>query len=294
MAAVADAVGVSPSAVSQQISMLEDELEVALVERRGRGVSITPAGGVLVRHANRLLDIMEEAKTDLAEMKKTISGELVMSSFPSIAANLLPKALRELQLSYPELVVSASEMEPSASLASLRSWHVDLAIVDDLTLKADKNADALDTFLIYEDYIVTAMHQSHPLAAQPNLSLDDLRHEFWAIDARPNTFSETLYAMCAKRGFAPRIIGRFDAIDIVLLLVKNNCAVALLPQIRLSGVEKDVVARQFDPPIKRSIFLAIRRGEARRPALNVLVQKLQQHSWDIPSTPADHIGGIRC
>lgn len=293
MAAVADAISISPSAVSQQISMLEDELRVALIERRGRGVTLTPAGEVLVAYAGRLLAIVEEAKTDLAEMKRAISGELVLSSFPSIAASLLPRALRELQLSYPDLMVAASEMEPSMGLAALRSWQIDLAIVDDLTLKADKNLDAIETYPIYEDHIVAVMHASHPLAHQRGLSLTDFEQEYWAIDARPNTFSDMLFGMCAQRGFTPKVVSRFDAVDLMLPLVENCCAIALLPRIRVMAHHENLVALQFIPPIRRSIFLAIRRGESRRPPLNALLTKLQEHAKNLSSHPVDDLEGIR-
>ncbi len=293
MAAVADAISLSPSAVSQQISMLEDELQVALIERRGRGVNLTPAGELLVKHAGRLLDIVEEAKTDLAEMKQNISGELLISCFPSIAASLLPMVLRELQLSYPDLMVAASEMEPTAGLAALRSWQVDLAIVDDLTLRAEKNLDAIETYPVYEDHIVAVMHRSHPLANRKDLSLVDFEQQPWAIDAKPNTFSETLFAMCAQRGFTPKVVCRFDAFDVVLPLVVQRCAIALLPRIRVLAHVDELVARRFEPPIKRSIYLAIRRGEARRPPLNALLTKLRERARDLPAPSMDDLEGIR-
>ena len=64
MAAVAEALLISPSAVSQQIAQLEDETGVELVERRGRGVRLTPAGQRLADHAGRVIGVLEEAKTD--------------------------------------------------------------------------------------------------------------------------------------------------------------------------------------------------------------------------------------
>lgn len=293
MAAAADVVGLSPSAVSQQISLLEEEVGVALIERRGRGVAITPAGERLIQHALSILNILEEAKTDIAEIKQTVSGEVQLCSFPSIAASLLPAAIRELQVTYPELIVSAVEMEPHLGLAQLRSWQVDLAIVDDLALKEEKKADGLDTYPIYEDRIVAVLHRDHVLAKEPNLELSDFRHEFWAIDARPNTFSHTLFEMCAARGFEPRVVGRFDAFDLVLPMVEQRAVVALLPQIRTLSYGGQLVARQFNPPIKRNISLAIRRGEARRPALKVVLEKLLQHAEKLPRNVAQEIGGIR-
>lgn len=286
MAAVADVVGISPSAVSQQISLLEEEVGVALVERRGRGVAITPAGEVLVHHAVRLLKILEEAKTDIAEMKRTVSGELVISSFPSIAAVLIPRPLRELQLEYPDLIVSATEMEPQAGLAALRSWQVDLAIIDDLTIREEKNADTLDIFPVYEDRIVVVMHRSHDLASRKRLKLLDLKKEFWAVDTRPNTFSDTLFEMCEARGFSPKVIGRFDAFDVISPFVGNRCAVAIMPQMRTLHTE-GLIAYQFAPPIRRTISLAIRKGESRRPSLKILVAALLKHAGDIPLTATD-------
>lgn len=88
MAAVAEALGISPSAVSQQIALLEAELGIALVERRGRGVHLTPAGARLVLHAETVIGVIEEARTDIAELKRTVAGELRVSAFPSVAAAL--------------------------------------------------------------------------------------------------------------------------------------------------------------------------------------------------------------
>ncbi|MCJ9690541.1 LysR substrate-binding domain-containing protein [Rhizobium sp. PRIMUS64] len=292
MAAVSDAIGISPSAVSQQISLLEEEVGATLVERRGRGVGITPAGQVLVQHAERMLTVLEEARTDLAEMKRIVAGELTLSSFPSIAASLLPPTIRQLQLDYPALIVSAVEMEPLVSLASLRSWQVDLAIIDDLTLKEDKNPENLEVFPIYDDRIVAVLHKSHPLADKEKLKLTDLKDEFWAIDTRPNTFSDIIFAMCEARGFTPKIIGRFDAFDVISAMVASRCAISVLPQIRTLLHGAELVTRQFNPPIKRSILLAIRKGESRRPAVKIVVEALRKGAENMPMTSPNAIGAI--
>nr|WP_245372303.1 LysR family transcriptional regulator [Rhizobium leguminosarum] len=90
MAAVADALGISSSAVSQQITQLEDEVGIALVERRGRGVMLTPAGQRLVLHADRIFGIVEEAKTDIAELQNIVAGDLRIATQPSAASSFFP------------------------------------------------------------------------------------------------------------------------------------------------------------------------------------------------------------
>ena len=74
MAAVAEALYVSPSAVSQQIALLEQEVGIDLIERRGRGVELTVAGRRLVERAERILVELESARADIAELKKVIAG----------------------------------------------------------------------------------------------------------------------------------------------------------------------------------------------------------------------------
>src|SRR5262245_51678639 len=101
MAAVADALRISPSAVSQQIAQLEEELQVELVERRGRGVLLTPAGKRLVAHVEKLTAILEEAKTDIAAMRSVVAGELRVAAFPSIASAMIPRTMRALERQHP-------------------------------------------------------------------------------------------------------------------------------------------------------------------------------------------------
>ncbi|MGV1768252.1 LysR family transcriptional regulator [Rhizobium rhizogenes] len=293
MAAVSDAISISPSGVSQQISQLEDEVGIQLVERRGRGVAITPAGAVLVKHAERLLTVIEEAKSDLEEMKKVVSGELRVTSFPSIAAALIAPAIREMQLEYPNLVVFADEMEPLVGLASLRSWQADIAIIDDLTLKKDKDRGAFAVFPIYDDRIVAVVHKSHPVATKVKVMLTDLKDEYWAIDTRPNTFSEIIFAMCQAKGFTPKIIGRFDAFDVISSMVVNRCAISVLPQIRTLLHGDELVARQFSPPIKRTVLIAIRKGEERRPSVKIAVEALRKHAQNLPRTNPEDMRAIK-
>nr|WP_246727635.1 LysR family transcriptional regulator [Rhizobium laguerreae] len=90
MAAVADALGISSSAVSQQIAQLEDEVGIPLVERRGRGVTLTPAGQRLVVHADRIFGIVEEAKTDIAELQNIVAGDLRIAAQPSVLPPSFP------------------------------------------------------------------------------------------------------------------------------------------------------------------------------------------------------------
>src|SRR6186997_2710540 len=88
IAAVADALQFTPSAVSQQLAMLERETGVKLLERVGRGVRLTDPALVLVEHARVLLERAALAEADLAEAAQTVSGRGRIAAFPSVAIKL--------------------------------------------------------------------------------------------------------------------------------------------------------------------------------------------------------------
>ena len=143
MAAAADALYLSPSAVSQQITQLELEAGVTLTERRGRGVRLTPAGEALVGYAERVMVVLDEAKSEMAQLRREIAGELRVAAFPSIASVVLPQTVTALRRVFPRLNIILNEMEPTDGLAALRSWRVDVAIIDDLSTILDRKQSGI-------------------------------------------------------------------------------------------------------------------------------------------------------
>ncbi|MGH2782108.1 MAG: LysR family transcriptional regulator, partial [Thermoleophilaceae bacterium] len=99
--AVAEALDYSPSAVSQQLRVLEGEAGLALLERSGRRVRLTDAGALLARHAERLLGFAEEAEAELAGVAGRVVGTVRVAAFQTAALSLLPPALAALERDHP-------------------------------------------------------------------------------------------------------------------------------------------------------------------------------------------------
>lgn len=272
MIAASESLHLSASAVSQQISALEQEVGLALVERRGRGVQLTEAGLRLVRHADTLISVEERARADLAELRGTPFGEVRIATFPSIASRLLPEVMSTAARDYPGISLMATEIEPLPALAALRSWQCDIAFFDDLSLPKGFRAESIEVFQVALDELVAVLPRGHPLAARKGVPLKALKDEPWAIDARPNTFTDVIFEMCDRRGFRPRVIGCFDAYDVISALVAQGTAVSVIPRIRVTNAVHDgVVYRPLQPRVQRAIRMAVRRAEIRRPALRVVV-----------------------
>ena len=276
MAAVADALRVSPSAVSQQIALLEAEAGLPLIERRGRRVRLTEAGHRLVAHAERVIAVLEDAKTDLAEMKQAVAGELRVAAFSSVAAALIPQVMQALERRHARLTIVLEEMEPVDSLAALRAWQTDVALIDDLTVPAGMTEPNIERIPILEDQLYAVLPNGHPLAKRARIAIADLRAERWAMDTAFNTYSDVIIKACQAAGFDPIVNGKCSGFEVVRPLIEQGCSVAILPGLRVRGRAGRFHVKKLTPEIRRTIFVAFRRGERRQPALAAFLTELEK------------------
>ncbi|BBI43228.1 LysR family transcriptional regulator [Pseudomonas syringae] len=275
MTAVAEAMFVSPSAISQQISQLEAEFGVPLIERRGRGVALTPSGLRLVEHVNQVIEVLETAKTDIAEISQVVAGELRVCAFPSVAALLIPSAMRSMAERYPRLRLTLHEMEPSEGLNALKTWNADIALIDDLTITEDSLNDNIALIPLLTDRLCALLPPTHPMVGREAINVTDLRHEVLAMDTAQSVFSQVIRRACLEAGFEPSVNGYCDSYDVALAMVEAGCSVALLPGFRVKRYHGSAVVKWLHPEIKRSVFVAHRKGEERNPAIAEFVRDLQ-------------------
>jgi DNA-binding transcriptional LysR family regulator len=276
MAAVAEALRVSPSAVSQQIAQLEAEAGLRLIERRGRRVHLTQAGLRLVAHAERIIAALEDAKTDLAELKQAVAGELRVAAFSSVAAALIPQVMKALERRHAQLTIVLEEMEPVDSLTALRAWQTDVALVDDLTVPPNTAGPNIERVPILEDLLYAVLPNAHPLAARSRVAIADLRGERWAMDTAFNTYSDVITKACQAAGFDPIVNGKCGGFEVVQPLIEQGCSIAILPGLRVRHRAGKFCVRKLTPEIRRKIFVAFRRGERRHPAVAAFVDQLQK------------------
>src|SRR5918911_5323429 len=130
IAAVADALRFTPSAVSQQLALLEREAGVPLLERAGRGVRLTDAALVLVGHAEALLERAALAEADLAAAAGTVAGRARIAGFESVALRIALPAMAALARDAPRLRCELVEAEPEQALPALALGDVDLVLGD--------------------------------------------------------------------------------------------------------------------------------------------------------------------
>lgn len=273
MAAVAETLNLTPSAVSQQIAQLEDEAGMPLTERRGRGIRLTHAGEVLAQHAEQVIAVLDSARSALAVIRGEIAGEVRIAAFPSAAAALLPRAINALRKSHPRLEPVLLELEPAEGLAALGSWQADLALVDDLSPASGTHAGILRAALA-EDSLVALLPARHALARRESVSVADLAGEPWAMDSTASSYAQFIVGLCRRAGFEPRVNAHCRSFEMVAALVAAGSSVSVIPGLRRAQAPRGVVMVELRPRVRRQISVAYRSGERRHPAIQAVVAEL--------------------
>ncbi|RSS83287.1 LysR family transcriptional regulator [Streptomyces sp. WAC06614] len=271
IAAVAEALSFSPSAVSQQLAALEREAGLPLLERTGRRVRLTPAGQHLVGHAEAVLERLEQADADLAEARQGLAGALRIGAFPTATRAIVPAALVTLARRHPRLEPMVCETDPAAVAHALRAGDLDVALVHEYDFVPEPHEPGLDTEPLYSE----SMYLASPAGAGPDPGPDQgavlraHRDTPW-ITATPGTLCHAMTVRaCQAAGFSPRVRHQVDEFPTVLALVAAGQGVAVVPQLgvdRSAGCEGSGVTLTR-LPMQRRTKIAFRSGAGGHPAV---------------------------
>ena len=178
--AAADQLGYTQSAISRQIAVTETVVGTALFERHARGVRLTAAGEVLVRHAGKVLDEVTATSQELAGLQDRLAGRVVVGAFPTAAADLLPRAIARLLATHPGVQVQLSEASTPSQLKALRRGRLEVAVL--------AIGDALPSYDLSGLHLTelhgnrgagVAVADTHPFAARSSISPDELVDQPW-------------------------------------------------------------------------------------------------------------------
>ncbi|WP_336052759.1 LysR substrate-binding domain-containing protein [Streptomyces sp. CA2R101] len=268
LAAVAAALSYSPSSVSQQLSVLEAEVGVALLEPVGRRVRLTEQAEILVAHTDVLLERLERAEADIAASLAAVTGTLRVAAFQTAVLALVPPALTLLREEHPGLRVHVVQAEPEAALPALLAREVDLVVAEEYPAHAVARPAGVDAVELCGDEMRLALPPgSASPADEPAAALRALSGRPWVMEPAGTASRQWATAVCRQAGFEPDV--RFESPDLLvqLRLVEQGHAAALLPDLLWGGSAPTVpLLRLPDGGRTRRLFTAVRHGSEGHPA----------------------------
>jgi DNA-binding transcriptional LysR family regulator len=287
IAAVADALSYTPSAISQQLSALEREAGIALIRRSGRGVELTTAGAELAERAGPVLALLEQAVAAMAAARSELTGELRIGAFPTAVRTLLPAALVALGAEHPRLELHVTELDPAAVPDALRTGALDIALVHEYDYVPADPDPALQTRpLLTETIFLASAAATTEAGADPVRACAGVP---W-IAGSPGTLCHLMaIRLCQAAGFTPRIRHYADDFAAVLALVAAGQGVALVPQLALADRPDGVSLSELGA--RRRTLIAYRAGAGAHPAIAACAAAIEAAAADYlspgrPVTPA--------
>jgi DNA-binding transcriptional LysR family regulator len=284
--AAAHALAYTPSAVSQQVQLLEREARLPLLERHARGVHLTDAGEVLVAAAEKVRRILEATDNELAEIAGLRRGSLRLGAFPTAGASLVPLAITAFQQRYPGVALSVRSARLAEMLRLLETREIELGLLWDYDwcrIEAVVDPAQIAVYHILDDPMDVVVAGTHPAARRRHIRLAELAGEGWIVRADAHPVVEVLVRACRAAGFEPLV--SFEAHDYqeAQAMVAVGLGVALIPRLALTSVRDDLQAISLGDtaPIRRVLLarLASRRHTQASDAMMAVLTETAAAFW---------------
>lgn len=275
LAAVAAALHQSPSSVSQQLSLLEQEVGVELLRKVGRRVQLTPQAEILVEHTAAVLERLERAESDLAASLDEATGTFRLAVFQSVALALMPTTLSILETEHPRLRVTMTQREPESALYETWAREFDLVIAEKYPGHNTPWHPELDAVDLTTDEVRLAVP---PVGSRFGeiTSIAGAADAPWVMEPPGVASRHFAEQACRTAGFEPDV--RYETADLQaqISLIESGHAVALLPDLLWLHREPPVALHRLDGRPHRTIFTSARLASARSPGVTVTREALSR------------------
>lgn len=229
VSAVAAAMGVTPSAVSQQLSILQDEVGVVLTTREDRRLVLTPAGRALAGAAVSVAKAMAEADAAVAGYLAAESGPVRVCAFHSAALAFFGRLLVASGSEGPALHLSDEDVAWQ-DFPRLTADY-DLVIAHRLPHQSDWPSDWISVDRVVTEPIDVVMRPGHELATRPMLSPTDLGDRDWVAVHEGYPLRGVLDQIGASAGVAVRVVHEVNDFSVAAEIVRTSDALAIMPRI---------------------------------------------------------------
>ncbi|MGJ9422474.1 LysR family transcriptional regulator [Aeromicrobium sp. CF3.5] len=276
--AVADAMHITPSAVSQQLKVLESEAGYTLIEPAGRGVALTVAGRALAQMATEMSVAISRAEGQWREYMERPGGEVRVATFQTGGEMLLPGLFTRMA-TVPEVELVISDLIGQlVDFTQLVPDH-DVVIADSPTTSSSWIDRNLRVVPLMTEPLDVALPEDHPLTRRASLSPKDVVGETWIGVPSDDPFDQVLSQVVAATGETVRVTQRIADNGIVEALVAAGHGIAILPRFTTRGRGNGLVTRPLvGIRARREISALLRPDRFERPSVRLVIQALRDEA----------------
>jgi DNA-binding transcriptional LysR family regulator len=270
--AVAERRGITSSAVSQQLRVLEDEVDAILFRREGRTLGLTRSGHVLVEHVRRVLTAVDEAMSAVAATRDRTSGQIAIAAFNMAIPTLAAPLMQRLSVAEPDLRIAVQQETSPDALRLLRQGELDVAITCHYDFLGEESLGGLSAEpLLFEPLVLLAPTQSHLRIRTGGLTA--LADGQWITGPQHSRLAAALMRTGERAGFTPQVKHRLVGAQNICDLAAAETASAIVPCFSVPRRLEGLVVEGVDLG-GRTINAVVRAGRRNDPNVAVVLRTL--------------------
>lgn len=239
----ADQLGIAQSALSISIQKLEHQLGLKLINRAERQMSLTADGQVLLRHAKRILEDVDQAQKELRELKGLESGVINFGVSAMLGSYYLPDTLAQFKQNYPGIHIHIHEAGTATLEKMLLDGQLDLALI-----RSDRSHEQIRHITLAKEQIVACVPSHHPFAGQGSITLEQFCQQPLVLFRNGYFLREAVSRYCQQHKITPDIRFETNLIALLKSLVRKEIGICTCLPIILRD-EPDLVTIPFEPAI---------------------------------------------
>ena len=261
-------------AVSSQISKLEEEIGHRLFERHGKEIRLTKAGDILLSHARKIFQQVNEACSVLEDLKNLEIGRINLGTIDVISIYVLPQIFSDFHFQYPKVVISIDVNDSSNISNGVADGIYDLGFV---TMPVDNKS--LVSVPIYDDRMTVIAHPAHPFAGRKDVTIEELSNSNLIIYKKGSVTRKLIEQVFESKGLKLLPEMEIDRPAAMIKLVEVGLGVSIAPEMQIKREIDEgllVPVPIVDASFSRQLGLIFRKGQFFAPSVRAFLDTLRR------------------
>jgi DNA-binding transcriptional LysR family regulator len=246
----AEALRIAQPAISMSVKKLEEELDLVLLNRQDRKVSLTAEGEIFLPHARRILDDLKAAELEMGELKGLTKGEVRIGIPPMISAYFFPDIIRDFIRIYPQLHLSVYGEGAGRIQRMIAQGELDMGVV-----AGERFPETLEVRQFLTEEIVVCVPLGHKFAGRKSVTFAEFTSEPLVFYKEGYYIREYLQDALREIGTTPNVVFETNLFSLVKSLVRNGTGISTFLKMVVAA-DTDLVAVSFDPPLYLDLLIA--------------------------------------
>ncbi|CAM3842432.1 LysR family transcriptional regulator [Bacillus cereus] len=255
-------------AVSHAISSIESELGVTILIRdKRKGLIVTDVGNRILVHIREILNGVEKIEQEVAMEKGHEVGTIRIGSFPSASAYFLPKMINIFREKYPNLQLVLCE----GALKEVEDWLLSRVIDIGIVILPNKDMEIVP---VTKGKMVVVLRDDHPLCKKSSITISDLENE--PIILFKGGYEPPIIDMFKQANVPLRVEYAVSTVTTSLNMIQEGLGIAILAELSLTNLPKNVQTRELEPQVWREIALAVPSLKEASLAVQLFIEEFQE------------------